>query len=113
MRKVYKQKIKCNSLVNSQYEVKLTVPRGSKLMAVAVQNDDTCIWYTADPEEQATEKITLLSIGTGHGAVPNSIDEGKPYVYFATVIDGAFVWHLWADNNDLLQPRKLEYHDER
>lgn len=96
MKVVWKYDVYLNSVTNSQGLQVITTNRGAKPIFVAKQDLERTsaqVWVEVDPNESPAA-ITIFSIGTGHGAVPEHAQ------YLGTVIDGDYVWHVyWAEGN--------------
>lgn len=63
-----------------------TLPRGAKILHVALQNDGPKVWAEVDDDEQRTESYGVV----GTGATLNPLD-----THCGTWQSGPFVWHLY------------------
>jgi hypothetical protein len=90
MTTVWKEYFYPDSARDSVYEVSIPSPRGSIPISVGVQDGRVCVWFETDPQEPVVSSFTLSIVGTGFGKVP----EGKRFL--GTVIDGRYVWHVYA-----------------
>ena len=76
--------------------VSIIMPRDAKIIYIAEQNNDICIWAVVNPEAEKVERSFEI-IGTGHLF---ECDESLTYIGSAQVHDGSFVFHIfekWAD----------------
>lgn len=89
MKTVFKQVIEPNSYSGEPYPIKFEAPRGSRPISVALQHGKCCVWFECHPE-RPKEEITIYSVGTGFGAVPDGCR------FLGTIVDGSYVWHLYA-----------------
>lgn len=69
---------------------KLDMPAGAKVLHVATQNDEPCIWALVDPA-RAVEARRFRLVGTGH-----EVTNPGEYVGTFMMRDGALVFHLFA-----------------
>ncbi len=69
----------------------INVPRGAEYLSCQIQHGEVCAWFIVDPFEKSTEPRKYQIIGTGHDFNPEGLE------HFATVQDGAFVWHLFQE----------------
>jgi hypothetical protein len=90
MRKIYKYPVELDSEFDGFHEVILLVPEGTKFLCIQLQNGKPCIWAEIEKGVPCTE-VTLISVGTGHGAVPEAMR------YLGTVVqpDG-LVFHVYV-----------------
>lgn len=89
MKQIWKVGIpELNSLAGSAYPFSVSMPRGAKLIHIGYQQSRPQMWFEVNPEAENVGH-PFLSVGTGHGVVP----EGTEYV--GTVQDGGMVWHIY------------------
>jgi hypothetical protein len=81
-----------NSVHDAVFEMEVQMPKGARILHVGEQAGTVCVWAEVDPGN-GTTPYRLYSVGTGFGAVP----EGKRYI--GTVQNGAYVWHIYGDND--------------
>lgn len=68
----------------------IAMPKGSEILAAGLQYGVMCIWARVNPDAPAGYRDIYIA-GTGHAAPrPEDAD------HLATVIDGTFVWHVFA-----------------
>lgn len=77
---------------NQNGVISIKAPKDAKWLYVAVQpHTGLCAWAQVNIDEPAEQvPHTLHIIGTGH-TVPDNV------AYIGSVIDGAFVWHVYAE----------------
>ena len=70
----------------------ILLPKGAKILSVAVQMNIPCIWAMVDSSETQKESRTILMRGTGHPA--NGAENAK---FLGTVIlyNGQIVFHIF------------------
>ena len=69
----------------------IAVPADSKVLHVALQADEPCLWMLVDPKKRK-RKCEVLCFGTGHEVDAVADD------YIGTVQTGPLVWHFfWGD----------------
>jgi hypothetical protein len=71
------------------YGNKITVPIEAVTLAAKYFDGDIYVWVEIDPNETRTEDRTYKVIATGEEFC------GAGLTYIDTVIDGAFVWHIY------------------
>ena len=81
--KIYKYKLQ---LIGQQ---QLIIPSPQKFLSFQKQGDDFCVWYEVDIESGSRDVIDFMITATGY-EVPSGTQ------YLGTVLDGGFVWHLYA-----------------
>jgi hypothetical protein len=69
----------------------IEVPRGAQYLTCQMQHGEICAWFIVDPAERDLEVRRYQIIGTGHDFNPQGLE------HFATVQDGAYVWHLFQE----------------
>lgn len=89
MKVIYKYEIRPDSTKDASFEIRVVTKLGAKPLYVALQNGIPCVWMEVD-KARASTTITLYSVGTGFGAVP---DDGE---YLGTIIEGPYVWHIYV-----------------
>lgn len=68
----------------------MSVPKGAKILHVGAKaNEPLCLWMLVDPDQQY-EQRSFEIIGTGQ-----LISYPSKSVHIGTVIQGAFVWHIF------------------
>ena len=67
----------------------LEVPKDAKLLAVQTQNEEPCLWFEVDPNNEK-EPRKFHVIGTGHEVRGNK--------YLGTFQSPPFVWHVYEDS---------------
>lgn len=74
-----------------KYKLGTTVklPKDARILYCNTQDSALHVWALVDPEETVMDTYEVAVIGTGQPFTPNGWD------YITTVIDGAFVWHIW------------------
>lgn len=77
----------------------LEMPRGARLIRVAVQQGQPCLWASVDTSKPTTKR-NFAVIGTGH-PVPETTD--GYYLGSFDLLDGDFVGHLFVDWPDPLE----------
>lgn len=65
------------------------MPVGAKVLHVAMQGHDITLWAWVDPDAKVESRRFAI---TGSGAPAPTPDQAR---YHGTVIDGAFVWHVF------------------
>lgn len=89
MKTVWKHVIQPNAVQGGPHRLEFQVPVGSRLLHAGVQGTNVCVWYEFAGPPDAYETMVLLCCGTGFGGVPAMAK------HFASVVDGAYVWHLY------------------
>lgn len=69
----------------------VTMPAGAKVLHVGMQDRVITLWALVDPDAEPTRRL-IATVGTGHSAP--APDEAT---YLGTVMDGAYVWHVFAE----------------
>ncbi len=75
-----------------QPKIRIEVPCGAKILSVACQCDQICMWALVDPE--AEKELRLFAVyGTGH-KVPDN-----PGTFIGTVLmhGGSLVFHVFEE----------------
>jgi len=85
MRVIYKYPLK-QSAVHAQ---EVSMPRGALIVHCAMQHGLPTMWAEVRSEETAHHMRTFLIYGTGERI------DGRFYRYVGTIIDGAYVWHIY------------------
>lgn len=68
----------------------IEMPKGAIILSVGMQNGEIKLWAACDPTEEDRQR-TFYLCGTGQSTVDD------PWVRFrGTVMDGDFVWHVFA-----------------
>lgn len=67
----------------------LDLPMGAKILSVANQRGDVCLWYLCDPHQPVERRIIRI-IGTG-----NRISDADTLTFIGTVVVEPFVWHVF------------------
>lgn len=79
-----------------KYELAVTdeqtveMPRGAKVLSVANQGGNLCLWAEVDPHERVTVR-TFLVVGTGH-KITLDADLRE---FIGTVLICPLVWHVF------------------
>jgi hypothetical protein len=68
------------------------MPKGAKILSVAAQDDDVCIWALVDPSAPKVSR-QILALGTGHDA-PDGIEK-TAYIGTAMLAGGTLVIHVF------------------
>lgn len=89
MKTIFKQVIEPNSHKDEPYPITFEAPCDARPVSAALQHGKCCVWFECNPK-MAKEKLTIYVVGTGFGAVPDH------YRFFGTIVDGSYVWHLYA-----------------
>ena len=87
-RKIFKYQLKNK---NAPISETIQMPTFADIKSVQIQDDKITIWADVHPDNPMMD-YKFLIIGTGHGEVP------KNSKYLATLIDGAYVWHVYVAN---------------
>lgn len=91
MNTIWKAEIRPNARkYGPTWEIEVPAPRGSRAISVALQDGRPTVWFEVDME-QPEGRLRLYSVGTGFGPLPN----GR---FIGTIIEGEFVWHIYAEN---------------
>ena len=69
----------------------LTMPRGARLLHVAVQQEQLCLWALVRPEA-VTVRRRIRVVGTGQKI---SVNDSEKYVGTAMSFGGELVWHAF------------------
>lgn len=75
---------KANDVVN------VGMPKDAKILSVAMQAGQLCLWALVEPRAELTMRAIRV-IGTGWDLA----DDIKKAAFIGTVLDGAFVWHVF------------------
>lgn len=83
--KIYKYKLSVRD------EQIISLPEGYKILYIAVQYDDPCIWALVDPTNQPVD-VKFITYGTGY-----EIDETEflDYIGSYQLMNGRFVYHVF------------------
>jgi hypothetical protein len=73
----------------SSFPAIILVPKGAKILKLAIQDNFPTLWILVNPEENVEERIFDYY---GTGFTINNIDHK---VYIDTWFNGPFVWHLF------------------
>jgi hypothetical protein len=85
MKTVYKYSL------GKQGRATVKIPEGAKVLHVAVQREDICLWALVDTEQPSVER-TFTVYGTGHEAF-EATDQN--YVGTFLIDNGLFVFHVF------------------
>jgi hypothetical protein len=89
---VWKYVIQPNAVVNGAYTIEIpNVPINAEPLSVGVQNGEVCVWMKVNPNNPKIGTTKLWCVGTGWGTIENLYYSR----FLGTVINGAYVWHLW------------------
>jgi hypothetical protein len=68
------------------------MPDGARILSVQNKAGELCLWALVDPD-QPTVSVGVRIVGTG-----NPFDDAKEWAdcFVGTVIQGRFVWHVFA-----------------
>jgi len=88
-RQVWKFALPVNELTASFTSV-LRIPVGARLLHVAAQRNDACMWFEVDTEA-GTEPRSFQIFGTGTGP----IRDGLNFIGTCIFADGALVLHIY------------------
>lgn len=73
---------------------KIYLPIGSKILSVANQREQLCLWALVDPDANFGEHLHHVEIiGTGNPIPP--VYQGMERVFLGTVVIEPFVWHVF------------------
>ena len=87
MKRIWKYPMDLNSYKDGSYEVSLAMQVGARVLYMGSdQSGVPCLWAEVDEDAQL-ETRTFVSVGTGHGVVP----DGLAYVG-STVLPSAEGW---------------------
>lgn len=89
MKTIYKYTLDANNTV-------LEMPMGAKVLSVASQGDDLCLWAKVDTEDPI-EQRTFEVYGTGH-PMPDD-DEHLQFLGTALMHGGSLVWHVFQNKH--------------
>ena len=91
MKYVYKYALK------TAHVQRVAMPRGARIVHVAVQREALCLWALIDTGDEQVER-TFYLFGTGH---PIDINPSAPLRHCGAffVQDGDFVYHLFEHVN--------------
>lgn len=68
----------------------LTLPKAAEIVHVGLDPNGTpCLWAVVDTKV-GTEKVTVLTVGTGH-PLPDDTDK-----HLGSFTQGPFVWHVFT-----------------
>lgn len=73
-------------------ETPVQMPRGARVLHVAEQRGDVCVWAEVDPS-MPLEPRRFVVAGTGH---PLPAYRG-PFLGTVLLAGGALVYHVWED----------------
>lgn len=82
MRIIYKVNV-CSTLM---------LPPSAEILDIGVQKGEIVLWYSFEDYEEHSVLHEFHIIGTGY-RVP--FQEGAYWSHMKTVIDGAYVWHIY------------------
>lgn len=74
-----------------QPEIEVEMPKGAKLLSVACQGSEICLWAKVDPNA-GNETRSFVGYGTGH-EIPD--DMHLEFVGTALLDGGAMVFHIF------------------
>lgn len=79
------------------YQQKVKLPRGAKILKLAMQYKTPCIWALVDPQSDKFGTLLVRCLGTGAPMDDNYLEGWE---YLDTVLDsaltGTLVWHFWG-----------------
>lgn len=75
---------------------KIMMPYGAKVLTVAIQYGDVCIWAEVDSTVPLTER-TFAAIGTGFNFASLDLPMNAEMSYIGTVqmSGGSLIWHIY------------------
>ena len=85
MKRIYKYQLE---VTDEQY---LELPKGADLLCVQTQNGKPCLWAIIDDEKKVTEKLQIITHGTGHLVFGNI----GQYLGTYQLRNGEFVGHCF------------------
>lgn len=85
---------------------KITAPGLGKVVLTAKQNDRLTVWVEVD-EDAPEMSVMVWVVGTGHRRPVTEV-EGDVWIHIGSILDGSFVWHLYATD-----VRNLRWTDAR
>lgn len=68
----------------------VSLPAGSQILCIKMQDGDVCMWALVNPEETSTETVKIRCAGTGH-----PITENVEYIDTIMLLDGKLVFHFF------------------
>ena len=69
------------------------VPRGARIVGMCEQTG--CVYALVDPDEFASDQLTLTVIATGQH-IPSSLLDDEVSEYVGLWKDGDYIWHVFA-----------------
>lgn len=85
MRTIYKQVLEEVSFQTREF------PRGSRVLSIAAQNNEICIWYACDTDNPPAQ-VEFAIVGTGGDLSTIT----HTYIGSVQVHNGRLVWHVFA-----------------
>ena len=77
--------------------IEVTMPKESRILSVQNQNEEVCIWYLVDTENE-NEKRYFEIFGTGHN-IPVGMGIDREYIGTFQLRNGSLVFHLFERLN--------------
>ena len=71
----------------------IEIPKGAKFLHLDIQNQDICLWFQVDPENEI-EIRSFEIIGTGWEFKDDNLN------YIGTINNGLYIWHIYEKINN-------------
>ena len=78
--------------IEIQDVVRVTMPKGARVLTVQDQHGRPCLWVAVDPSQSELEERIFRIAGTGHPIVDEIVDD---YVGTIQTFNGRLVFHVF------------------
>lgn len=89
--RIYKYPLR---VTDTQY---VGLPIGAKILKVANQNEELCLWAIVDVHEPKIQPRAIRIFGTGHVMPPRT--NALTFIDTVLMSGGSLVWHIFEQEN--------------
>lgn len=105
MQTIYKYKL-------DQMAGTITIPVGAQFLSAGIDcNDDICLWFKVDAQEEAKIERRFVIMGTGW-----PLDELVDFEFLETVKVDPYIWHIFLEKEKyttLDNMRKIDWRNQK
>jgi len=70
----------------------IELPMGAKILSVANQREQICVWAHVNPDVKETQTFQFKIFGTGH---PCELPANAQFLGTVLIAGGSFIWHIF------------------
>lgn len=104
---IHKFKLKFGHVAAKECDEILEITGLLSILSTGLDGDgDVCVWALRDTESERATRVKILVRGTGHDCadVIMTHDREVVYAHLGTVLQGLFVWHVFAVTGEAIDP---------